>query len=556
MRLAWFHARTAALSIRIETSSARTQWLAVFVPLLGVYLATLRTGFAGLSADPIAVTPSAWSLAHHGTPQLPAHLWPSFIGWDVPGSHDTVVSNRAPGLVLIAAPLYLLFHTVGPHQVWPASIAAALVTAAAMGTLAVLLRRLVSARAALAGAFVAGLASSTWAVSGTAIWPHGPDQLALVGAMLFLASGSTARSGLALAAAALLRPPLAVVAAVMGVAEAHARRRWRPILALGATCAVGLGGYLLYARVFWGGGIDSAYTAVGRGFTPGFFDASPAAWARFAENIVGTIFAPGRGVLLGSPFLLTLLPGLRAGWVRAPRWVKASALGGVGYLLIVLKANRFGGGENFWSYRYPIETLTLAAPLLVLAWREWTVRTPRRRASFAALVTVSISLQAVGALCFHVYAAGSPWSIDHLAAAVFGRQGRLAGTLLLSGAAIGIWLYVRGRNGSPGSAVTDLGSDVLDVARADDALPGARVDPQPAVPVDVHRGPAQHPAVDPPNQHVLAERGARGPVGGEQAGRLGVAAHLVPALQPAVQPVQHGDEHVGAVEVPGPAQAE
>jgi len=37
-------------------------------------------------------------------------------------------------------------------------------------------------------------------------------------------------------------------------------------------------------------------------------------------------------------------------------------------LAIQITGNYFAGGGGFYSYRYPIETLTLCAPLLVLCW--------------------------------------------------------------------------------------------------------------------------------------------------------------------------------------------
>ena len=310
------------------------------------------------------MTPTAWELAHHWTPRLPASLEPFGYhnDWLIPSGTGQLVSNREPGLVFLAAPFYWLCSAAGVGNVIPASAAAALLTAAAAATLSLVARRFVSAEVAAVGALIAGTATTTWAVSGTALWPHGPDQLYLAVSMAGTASGSFAVSGIALAAAILTRPPLAIVAAVTGIWESLARRRWRPALTIGAFAAAGLVVLLSYSRTYWSGGLDSQYAAAGGGFVRPFFDLGPAAVGRFAVNILGTFLSPGRGVLWGAPFLLVLAPGLRPAWRVAPPWVRSAALGGALYLIVQLKGNRFSGGDRFWSYRYPLETLTFALP--------------------------------------------------------------------------------------------------------------------------------------------------------------------------------------------------
>lgn len=189
-----------------------------------------------------------------------------------------------------------------------------------------------------------GLATSTWAISGHALWTHGPAQLVLVGAMLARGAGRHARSGLLMGASILVRPHPAVVPAMH---TGWTRRQWRPVAVVGATASLGL-------------------------------------------------LAPSRGLLTISPFLIPLVPGLPAAWRRAPDWVRAAALGGVVYLLLQLRANpAFGAGFGFVVYRIQLEALTLAAPPLVLAWRHWTRLTALRRRAFWTLAGVSVAVQAL-----------------------------------------------------------------------------------------------------------------------------------------------------------------
>jgi hypothetical protein len=415
-----FVQRTSAdIRLRIN-SSAFGLWLAVFLPLLGLYLLTLRVNAFDMSPDTVSVTSSAWQLAHHGTPRLPATA-PHYDAWMIPSGSGHIVSNREPGLVWLAAPFYLLIPSASIFNVAPASIAAALIASTAMAFLAVLLRRLVSNETAFVAALIAGTATTTWAVSGTSLWPHTADQLYLVLAMLAVAAGKHTRAGVAFALAVLTRPPLAVAAAVVGLWHAWTTRSFRPLLGIGAATALGLGVLLVYAHVYWHGGLDRQYEAVGGGFVTPFTDLSPHALGDFAINVLGTLISPGRGVLFGAPFLVVLACGLTRAWAVAPTWTRSAAVGGLLYLAVQLKANPFGGGATFWSYRYPIETLTALAPLLVLSWREWVSRAARRRAAFTALVTFAIALQAVGAICFR-RTETAWWSTNDFTAVVSDRR--------------------------------------------------------------------------------------------------------------------------------------
>jgi hypothetical protein len=434
--------RAAALSLRLTMAlegSRAMLWFAAFIPLLAVYLLTLRTPSIIFNYDPSAVAPSAWSVAHHGTPKM--HTWPSFSMWFVRYDSHYVVSNREPGLILLAAPFYALFRGAGPADQYPSAVAAALCTAAAMATLALVIRRLGSARLALTVALIAGLATSTWTVSGTALWPHGPDQLFLMISVLALSGQRYARAGIGYALALLVRPPVAVVAASTAVAEAWRRRSIRPVLVIGAWTVVGLAGFLAYSHAFWHGGLESQYTSGGGpGFVGTFFNVRPRAWSDLGLNVFGTLGSVGHGILITSPFFIVLAPGVRPAWRVAPHWVRSAAAAGLVYLFVQLKSNSFNGGEGFWGYRYPLETLTLAAPLLVLAYREWVAQTATRRAAFTALVIVSITSQIVGATC---YVAQSMKVPDHIAwmpanfDGVLVHEHAVAGvTIMLSGLAL------------------------------------------------------------------------------------------------------------------------
>lgn len=433
----------------VDTASRSALWWTVFLPLELLYSLTVRTDPRQMSPDPVAVVPSAWALARHGTPVVPRPLWNADTSWAVAWDPTHVVSGRAPGLLLLGAPSYAIWPGAGPDDELPASLTAALLTAAAVATLALVFAKLVSRRVALFAALVVGLATTTWTVSGSALWPHGPDQLFLAFSMLALAGGAAARTGFGFALAALVRPPTAIAAAAMGLGLSWSKRSVQPAVLVGAITSLGLAGFGVWATVFWqapSGGTGAAQVTT-HGYQGRFFDVSPTALLELTRKIVQCLVAPNHGILAFSPFLLALAPGVRAAWRAAPHWVRSSAVGGALYLVIQMKSEPFDGGAYFWGYRYPLESLSLAAPLLLLAWTHWTSRSPRRRATFAALVVVSVALQVIGATSFQVPVEQHVWQFADLTMAVTGSPPGITVALLGGVAACVTYVALASRGG-------------------------------------------------------------------------------------------------------------
>lgn len=115
-------------------------------------------------------------------------------------------------------------------------------------------------------------------------------------------------------------------------------RSVRPAVVIGALTAAGLAAFALYSHRYWNvvvSGADQAVT-VARGVlngtaTHGYFDAltdwSMGAVGDLGYKLAGMLVSPGRGLLIGAPFLLLLLPGLRRAWRAAPHWVRSAAVG-------------------------------------------------------------------------------------------------------------------------------------------------------------------------------------------------------------------------------------
>ena len=396
---------------RADGMSARLLILVVAGPLFVLFLLTANRGVP-YHIDPFSNVLPAWSLATTGSVYLPDHevlLEPGHyrnVGWIVPAG-DTAVSKYPPGAALLAVPFYAVWPQdaevltvrglnrpdvpavdIPVPSFWPASIAASLSVALAIGFLALSFRGLVSGSTALVAAYVAGLGTAAWSVAANELWQHGPGMMwiALAGA---LGAGHLVASGLAYGMAVITRPLNSLIAAPVGLYVAWQRRSLRPALEVGAGALLGLAALVAFNAAVFGepsilGGYEEAVVDQARSLD----------LVGYLRNMGLAMFSPTRGLLIWSPFLILLLPGLRAAWRVAPGWARGGAIGGVLYLLVQYKANRFSGGDGFVTYRYPLEALTAAAPLLLLSYTQWVVDRPKVLCAFRLLVYVSVAAHA------------------------------------------------------------------------------------------------------------------------------------------------------------------
>ncbi|MDX1468225.1 MAG: hypothetical protein R3258_02685 [Acidimicrobiia bacterium] len=364
-----------------------------------------------VSSDPLANVLTAWTVAEHGSFVLSEHeqlVSPHAyfqLTWIVRGE-DGPVSIFPPGAALLAAPLYV----VGPDELIPAAaqgaggdsfhyglprlepsvLVAAASTAIAVALLFLTLVRVGSLREALAGSLIFATATGAWSVASQSLWQHGPAMMWL--AVALWSQGSLRRE-LAWIPAILTRPLVAVFAATKFVYELFMDRRWRRLVLPVAFVSAGAALFLVYNRLAFGSW--SPLAAYADLHVLSLWDTDLIAWGR---NIVGAVVDPKRGLLIISPFLVALIPGLRAAWKASPGFVRASAMAGVAYLLIHYKTHHFAGGDRFFGYRYPLEALLAAAPLLYLSYQQWVRDHRFRLALFGSGVAVAIGLQAYAVL--------------------------------------------------------------------------------------------------------------------------------------------------------------
>jgi hypothetical protein len=261
----------------------------------------------------------------------------------VPG-RDGLVTNRLPGAVGVGTAAYVLARPLLPAPaeveraselpLWPAGLAGALMTAAAVATLAVAVREwdVVPPVTGLLGVGILAFGTATWSVSADALWTHAVTQLGLAVAIHGFVVGRDGRAGMGFALSILGRTHTALIAAGGGLAQGWARRRLTPVVVIGVVSAVGLVLAVLYG--FWVYGVPSlsvGYQGYSSRVVAGGVQGSP--WGTIG-NIALMFVHPVRGLLLTTPFLIPLVVGLPDAWREAPWWVRGLAVGAVAQLVV------------------------------------------------------------------------------------------------------------------------------------------------------------------------------------------------------------------------------
>lgn len=332
------------------------------------------------------------------------------LAWVIWGE-DRPVSQYPPGAPAHALPAYALLPYETHNQtffrseedpgppvelevppLWPGDLTAALVTAIAIGMLGLTFSLLAPGSLAVPAAYVAGLGTSVWSVASQELWQHGPAMMWISIAGYALARARSSGAGCAFAAAVVVRPLTGVIAVAPAVLAAF-RRRWSAAVPLVAGVAVGAGVVLLYNQAVFGEpSISGGY---GSGRTSGLSRTNPA-W--YLGNIAWGLLHPRYGLLLWSPFLVFLFAGVGTAWKHAPDWVRGPAVGGLGYLAMNWLMNRSSGGALYLFYRYPLEPLVAAAPLLLLSYVYWVRPRPRVRKLAHVGIVAGIAVHALAAL--------------------------------------------------------------------------------------------------------------------------------------------------------------
>jgi hypothetical protein len=376
--------------------SPRRRWWALLGAALVLYVPCSLLGVYWSNTDSIGASAAAWRLAEAGTFDMTGFE-------DVPWVRESPRGprvHRLPGPVLWSLPFYAIASPVlpstGDPPLVPGAIAAAVAGAVVVATAGRLGERLAGPLVGLATAVIGGMATSVWSVSGTGLWTHTVTQMGLVAALAAAASHRGVGVGLGSAVAVVARPHTAVYPLIEGIGRAWRERSVRPLVVIGCLSALGLAVLLAYDWTAFGDWLPPSYRGQVSRAAPG----GPPAGASTGviRNLIYSFVHPQRGLLVFSPWLLVLIPGLSSAWRRSEPWVRRAAVAGVGYTVLQAMVNNYDGGRGFFGYRLMLEPLTLWAPLLVWAYLSYTRERPLHRAAFGVAVGVSVVMQVVGAV--------------------------------------------------------------------------------------------------------------------------------------------------------------
>jgi hypothetical protein len=303
-----------------------------------------------------------------------------------PNGHTVTATPTASSV--IALPAVALFSAFGVRaddfDAWmEAGMATASITAAlSVALLFLALLRLTGRGQATLIAATYAWGTSTWGVSGQALWQHSGATLALSALLLALVSRRLTFAGATAGAMVAFRLPTAIMGLLLLPLIGQKAGAWGRF-ALGLLpYALALGAYNLVA---FGSPVEQGY---GSGHVRGLarLDAG-----NLADGVPGLLVSPGRGLFVYSPVLLFALLGLVRAW-RTPLYLW-TFLAAATYVLFAANSPQWHGGESFGPRRIT-DALPLLAVLLVPAvdaiWRT------RWMWLYAALLAWSVFVQLLG----------------------------------------------------------------------------------------------------------------------------------------------------------------
>jgi alpha-1,2-mannosyltransferase len=371
--------------------SRRVLPIALFLVCAGVYGLTVSPD---PSPDAFTADFAAWHIGRTGDPVPDISTFPLLDDnviretWIVETADGREAVGRAPGVIALAVPAYVVLRPSGISAV-PGGLMAALLCAVAITLLFLLLRDRTGSRAALIAAGLVAFATPVWSVAADAMWPHTLTTLGIIGMAWAADRGRWWLVGLFGGLALWGRLHAALICAVLGVGTTWSRRRAaiavRAGLAAGATLAL----MSVWTKWMYGSWDPTS------GYRAGDFGDNAAGNVLNPLNYLGFLVSADRGLLWWSPLLLVLVPAAWRNRHELPDWSRWLAIGGVSYLLSQAVLNRFSGGDHFYGYRTSLELVVSLAPALALSAHRMT---PRARRWFTPLAVLQVVLIAPGAV--------------------------------------------------------------------------------------------------------------------------------------------------------------
>jgi alpha-1,2-mannosyltransferase len=350
-----------SLSARRSWTDRITKPSTIFVIIALMYIATSEYGGL-MSKDTVSTAMASWALAVHHTVNLRfIHSVQSGTSglWIVRGAHGTLVTNRFPGGILLAVPLYAIRG--GAFSAQPAAISTALAAAGVCAVLYKVFLQFQTRKVSLLATAIFAFGTSNWSVASRELWEHSGSELLIALGMLALLKRRWGWAGLALGLTVLFRAHLGLAVMAIAIGIALVERRLRPSVVFGAAAVPGLVAYLAWNRIVFG-----HITLMG-GYSSNHIAGSGVGLVGFLDNIAGTLVSPERGILVCTPILILCLIGMRKAWQTVTPMVRVFCVAGLVYLASQLWLIRYSGGDGFYGYRTCLETLVYCSPFLVQA---------------------------------------------------------------------------------------------------------------------------------------------------------------------------------------------
>ncbi|XGB42690.1 MAG: hypothetical protein LVS60_02265 [Nodosilinea sp. LVE1205-7] len=283
------------------------------------------------SGDTVPSSLAALNLLHHGTIYFD-NFRNSYLGQGQPyyliqSLHGHWVSVYPIGVSVLSFPIYLVLYlglrifapstditdpSFEPLRILFESIAAAILTALAVVVFYQASRLKFSLRVALLSTVTFGFATSTWSTSGRALWQHGPANLMLVtGFYLLLRAARRSAPGLLLMHLFLaglcfgFLPAVRPTSAIFSIAALVYVVYYYRFKALIFMAAFGVYLPVLAWNTYHFGQFSGGYSTVFVGQAPYLLTL-----AHFLPTALAHLVSPSRGLLVMSPVLLLVIPGL------------------------------------------------------------------------------------------------------------------------------------------------------------------------------------------------------------------------------------------------------
>lgn len=349
------------------TGAGHRRWRApalLFLAAFAVYAVTIAR--SQVSTDVYGANWTSWKLISSGSPWVDGahvavldHHTTSLVAI-IQTSNGHTAFGRFPGVIVAALPAYALAGSAHMTST-PGSLTAAFLCAMALSLMFSALRAHLGTRTAMVAAVTFGFATPMWSVAANAMWPH---TITLVGIAGMAWAANSRRwwwvgvfGGITLWG----RLHAAVIVAVLGVALSWRRRDLSILVRIGVASGLLLVGMCAWVRWMYG-----TWNPLGAYGSSGVSETATQYWLDL-PNQLGMWIAPDRGILVWTPVILLLAPAVVRSWRGLPDWSRSLLWGGLAYTVLECALNTFTGGDIFYGYRYGLEMLGCATPVLALS---------------------------------------------------------------------------------------------------------------------------------------------------------------------------------------------